>query len=164
MAQTTKTVSRLKLPARIRGKRGTSCDFSARIAFIDRIADLPGIETIERNDETVHGRVDIYLRGDASDRALKRRPAPKICSLDCNHITVSGLNRWDRYQVLANGWGKLTNDQVCVYLPRDHGELEIVWSIIRQAFDRLSGTPTLEPESANISTRDFPRFSRTSRQ
>jgi hypothetical protein len=32
------------------------------MALIERIADLPGIETIERNDETIPRRVDIYLR------------------------------------------------------------------------------------------------------
>jgi hypothetical protein len=134
------------------------------MALIERIADLPGIETIERNDETIPGRVDIYLRRKASDRVLKHEPARQLCCLDCADVTVSGLNRWDRYQVLANGWGRLMDAKVCVHLPRNREELEIVWSIIRQAYDGLLSTPTSEPESAEISTRDFPRFSHTSLQ
>lgn len=164
MAQTTKTVSRLKLPGRIRGNQKSSGDFSARMALIERIADLPGIETIERNDEIIPGRVDIYLRQESSGRALKPEHALQLCCLGCTGVTVSGLNRWDRYQVLANGWGKLMDAKVCVFLPRDHEELDIVWRIIRQAYDRLSGPSTSETELAEISTRDFPRFSRISLQ
>lgn len=162
MAKTTKLIARLKLRARIRNKRKTTGYFAARIALIERISGLPGIETFESNDQGSPGRVEIYLRGDDSDRALKRKPAPKICSLDFNGITVSGLNRWDRYQVLANGWGKLTNDQICVYLPRDHTELEIVWSVVRQAYNRLCGASS--SGSPEASTWNFPGFSRTSLQ
>lgn len=151
----------MKLPARMRNKQKSSGDFAARMALIERIADLPGIETIERNDEAIPGRVDVYLRREASDRVLKHESAPRLCSLDCDGLTVSGLDRWDRYQVLANRWGKLMIDQVCVYLPRDQKELEIVWSIIRQAYDRLFDTSTSELGSGEISTWDLPKFSRT---
>jgi hypothetical protein len=134
------------------------------MALIERISDLADIETVERSDDGIPGRVDIYVRREASNRASKDEPAPKMCSLNFGCVTVNGLDRWDRYQVLANGWGKLVDAQVCVYLPRDHEELEIVWRIIRQAYDGLSGTPTSESKSAKISTQDFPRFSRTSLQ
>lgn len=164
MEKTTRTAARFKLPARIRNKRNTSGDFSARMALVDRIADLPGIETVERNDQTVPQRVEIYLRREASDRVLKRKPARLLCSLDCNWVTVNGLSRWERYQVLANGWGKLVNDQVCVYLPRDHKELKIVWRVIRQAYDRLLGPLIPEAGSLVVSTWDWPKFSRTSLQ
>jgi len=164
MTKTTKKAARLMLPARIRNKQKSAGDFAVRMALVDRIADLPRIETAERNDETVPGRVAIYLRREASDRVLKRRPAQLLCSLDCNGVTVGGLNRWERYQVLADGWGKLINDQVCVYLPRDRKEVEIVWSIIRRAYDRLSGPLIPEPGSLVISTWDLPRFSRTGLQ
>jgi hypothetical protein len=46
--------TRHRLPVRIRNKRNTANDFEARIAPADRIADLPGIEIIERrNDASV---------------------------------------------------------------------------------------------------------------
>jgi hypothetical protein len=164
MMKITKRAARLKLPARIRNRRKTSGDFSARMALIDRIAELRGIETVECNDETVPRRVEICLRQESTDPVLKRKPAPTLCRLDCNGVTVNGLSRWEKYQVLANGWGRLIDNQVCVHLPRDHKELDIVWRIIRQAYDRLLDTSTSEPGSAGISTRNFPRFSRTSLQ
>ena len=164
MAKTTGNPARFKLPARIRNKRKTPGDFSARVALIDRIADLPGIETVERNDETTPCRVEIYLRREASDRVLKRKAAQMLCSLDCNGVFLNGLDRWERYQVLANGWGKLVDHEVCVYLPRDSHELEVVWGIFRRAYDRLFGPLTSEAGSLVISTWDWPRFSRTSLQ
>jgi hypothetical protein len=145
-------------------KQKNSGDFAARMALIDRIADLPGIETVERNDESIPGRVEIHLRRETSDRVLKRKPARILCCLDCNGVTVSGLSRWERYQLLTKGWGRLANDQVRVYLPRDQKELEIVWSVIRQAYDRFTSPPIPESGSVVISTWDFPRFSRTSLQ
>ena len=164
MTKTSKKAARLTLPARIRNKQKSSGDFAARMALIDRIADLPGIETVERNDEDIPGRVEIYFRRETSDRVLKRKPARQLCCLDCNCVTVSGLSRWERYQVMTNGWGKLINGQACVYLPRDHEDLEIVWSVIRQAYGRFTGRTTPESGSAVVSTWDFPRFSRTSLQ
>jgi hypothetical protein len=134
------------------------------MALIERISDLPGIETVERSHETIPGRVEIYVRRDTSDRVSKRKPARQLCCLDCNCVTVSGLSRWERYQVMTNGWGKLINGQACVYLPRDHEDLEIVWSVIRQAYGRFTGRTTPESGSAVVSTWDFPRFSRTSLQ
>jgi hypothetical protein len=164
MAQTTKKTARFTLPARIRSKRRSSGDFSARFALIDRIADPPGIETVECNDEASPRRVEIYLRRDSSDRVLRRKPPRMLCSLDCKGVFLSGLNRWERYQVLANGWGKLTDDHVCVYLPRDSKELEIVWSVFQRAYERFIGPAEPEAGSPVISTWDWPRFSRTKLQ
>ena len=164
MAKTTKKPTRFKLPARIRNNRNSAADFSPRMALIDRIADLPGVETVERNDETIPRRVEIYLRRDATDRVLKRKAPRLLCSLDCNGVTISGLSRWERYQVLVNGWGKLVDDQVCIYLPRDRKELEIVWSVVQRAFDKLIGPLVPEAGSLVVSTWDWPRFSRTSLQ
>lgn len=153
-----------RLPARIRNKGTASDHFGARMALIDQIADLPGIETVEHSNETIPRRVDIYVRRETSDRVLKRQPARCLCSLDSQALTVSGLSRWEKYQVLANGWGQLINDQVSVYLPRDQKELEVVRSIIRRAYDRLIGPLTPEAGSLVISTWDWPRYSRTSLQ
>ena len=164
MAKATKRTERVKLTARLRNKRKTPGDFSARVALIDRIADLPGIETVERNEETSPRRVEIYLRHEASDLVLKRKAAQMLCSLDCDGVYLNGLDRWERHQVLANGWGKLVEHEVCVYLPRDSHELEIVWSVVQRAYDRLFGPSTPEAGSLVISTWDWPRFSRTSLQ
>ncbi len=134
------------------------------MALIDRIADLPGIETVECNDETIPRRVKIYLSHQPSIRPLKQKPATMLCSLDRNGVFLNGLDRWERYQVLSTGWGKLVERDVCVCLPRDTGELEVVWRIVQQAYDRLTEPMIPEAGSLVISTWDRPRFSRTSLQ
>ena len=164
MARTTNNAARFLLPARIRNKRKSSGDFSARMALIDRIAELPEIETVERNDEASPRRVDIYLRRDAADRVLKRKPPQLLCSLDSNGVFLSGLDRWEQYQVLAKGWGRLVDDRVFVYLPRDNKELEAVWNTFRTAYERLIGPAKPESGSLVVSTWEYPRFSRTSLQ
>ena len=164
MAGTTTKGARFTLPTRMRNRRKTPGDFSARVALIDRIADLRGIETVERNDETTPRRVEIYLQRESSDRVLKKKPRQMLCGLDCNGVFVNGLDRWEKYQVLAKGWGKLVDHQVCVYLPRDKKELEIVWDVIQRAYDRFLGPAAPEAGSLVISTWDWPRHSRTSLQ
>lgn len=164
MAKTTNRTGRFKLPARLRNKRKTAGDFSARVALIDRISDLPGIQTVERNDETTPRRVQIYLRHKVFDHEIGRKARQMLCSLDCIGVFLNGLDRWERYQVLANGWGKLVGHEVCVYLPRDGHELDIVWSVVQRAYERLMVPSTPEAGSLVISTWDWPRVSRTSLQ
>ena len=164
MDNTARLTTRFKLPGRIRNQRNTADDFEARMALADRIADLPGIETIERADDTVPCRLDVYLRRECPDRALKNKPARLFCSLDRDSVTVRGLDRWGRSQVLSCGWGRLVDDRVCVYLPRDRKELEAVWSIVHRAYDSFFDSPEPEPGSIVLSTWDWPKFSRTSLQ
>ena len=164
MKKTARTTTRFKLPARIRNKRNIAGDFQARVALEDRIAALPGVETIERNDNAAPARVDIFLRRESTDRGLKRRPLRLLCSLGNDTVIVSGLDRWDRYQALSCGWGRLVDDLVCVYLPRDRNELETVWRIVLRAYDALFDSSAPEPGSLIVSTWDWPRFSRTSLQ
>jgi hypothetical protein len=156
--------TRLKLPARIRNKRNTAGDFEARMALADRIADLPGIEIIERSVATAPCRIDIYLRRAGTNGKPKGKPACLFCSLDRESATVSGLDEWSRYQVLSNGWGKLDDELVCVYLPRDRKELETVWLIVQRAHSNLFDASLPEPGSLTVSTWDWPEFSRTSLQ
>jgi hypothetical protein len=162
MKDTTELMTRFKLPARIRRKPNTTGDFDARIALADRIAGLPGIETIERNDDSESCRIDIYLRNGRMSLRPSRKPALLFCSLERSDITVSGLDRWTRHQVLSRGWGQLVGDAVCVTLPRDAAELETVWSIVQQAHGHLFDASTPEPGAVRISTWDLPKFSRTS--
>ena len=80
MKDTTEQMNRFKLPARIRNKPNTAGDFDARIALADRIAGLPGIETIERNDDSGSCRIDIYLRNGRMSLRPSRKPALLLCS------------------------------------------------------------------------------------
>ena len=111
--------TRLRLPARIRNKRNTADDFEARIALADRIAELPGIEIIERRDEEVPCRIEIYLGHEYTNRATQGQPPFLLCSLDRESVTVGGLDKWYRYQVLSYGWGLLVDVRVRVFLTLD---------------------------------------------
>lgn len=164
MEETTRLTPRFKLPARIRNKRNTAAHFEARMALADRIADLPGIETIERADDTVPSRIDVYLRRECAAGMLKSRPARLFCSIDRDSVTVSGLDRWGRHQVLSCGWGTLVDERVCIHLPRDRKELDAVWSVVHRAYKDLFDSSEPEPGSTVVSTWDWPKFSRTSLQ
>ena len=164
MENTARLTTRFKLPTRIRNKRNTADDLEARMALADRIADLPGIETIERADDTVPCRIDVYLRRECPDHALKRKPARLFCSLDRDSVMVRGLDRWGRHQVLSSGWGTLVDERVCVSLPRDRKELEAVWSIVHRAYNSFFDSSEPEPGSIVLSTWDWPKYSRTSLQ
>jgi len=164
MDNTAVLTTRFKLPARLRNKRNTAGKLEARMALADRIADLPGIETIERADDTVPCRIDVYLRRECPDQMLKSKPARLFCSLDRDNLTVRGLDRWGQHQVLSGGWGSLADERVCVHLPRDRKELEAVWSIVQRAYSSFFNSSEPEPGSIVLSTWDWPRFSRTSLQ
>lgn len=164
MDDTTRLTTRFKLPARIRNKRNTAANFEARMALADRIADLPGIETVERAGDTVPSRIDVYLRRERSAGALRRRPARLFCSLDRDSVTISGLDRWGQHQVLSCGWGTLVDELACLHLPRDHEELDAVWSVVHRAYSSFFDSSEPEPGSIVLSTWDWPKYSRTSLQ
>ncbi len=164
MLSSTSEPKRFILPDRIRATASASSNIAARLALIDRIADLPGIETVERNDESIPRRVDVYLRSDRGDQVLKRRPGTYFLGIDSQGITLHGLSQWERHQVIAHGWGTLVDDQVCVYSPRNEDEIDVTWKIIRRAFDRLYNPVTLRSLSPVMSTWHLPRFSRTNLQ
>jgi hypothetical protein len=109
-------------------------------------------------------RLDIYLSHAGTNRGPQGQPALLLCSLDRESVTVSGLDQWNRYQVLSYGWGKLVDDRVRVFLPRDRRELEIVWLIVQSAHSRLFDASVPETGSMTLSTWDWPKFSRTSLQ
>ena len=117
---------------------------------------------VKGKDKTERFKLSARLRNrrEASDRVLKRKAAKMLCSLDCSGVFLNGLDRWERYQVLAMGWGKLVDHEVCVYLPRDSKELEIVWNVIQRAYDRLMGPGFPEAGSLVVSTWDWPSWSR----
>ena len=150
-----------KLRARIRNRKSLSNDLQMRTELIDRIAELRGIETIERREDTVPCQVDVYLKRDPADRVRKTQSPPLLYSLNCNGVMVSGLDRWAQHQVLSRGWGKLIFDQVLVFLPRDNKELDVVLKILHRAHDNLYVSSAKERGTQILSTWDWPKFSRT---
>ena len=161
MASTTQYVKRFGLPARIRTGKAYTNEFAAKMALIDRIADLHGIETVEYNSDAVPSQVDVYLALHPAGRARKSLSPPLLCSLNSKGLMVNGLDDWARHQVVSNGWGKLTFDLALVFLPRDDNELEVCWSIVQRAYDNLFVPSAEEPGTQILSTWDWPKFSRT---
>lgn len=134
------------------------------MALVDRIADLPGIEAIDRDDRCIPSRVDVCVQRPGADRARREGSLLQLCSLSGDGIAVYGLDRWGRYQALARGWGVLVGDHVLVCLPRDRNELEVVWSIVKRAYDNQYVAPGHDTGARVISTWDWPKFSRTTLQ
>ena len=161
MATTTRNVCRFSLRARIRTGKANSNEFATKLALIDRIADLRGIETVERNGDAVPSHVDVYLTRHSTFPVRKRLSPPLLCSINSKGLTIDGLDDWARHQVVSNGWGKLIYDSVLVFLPRDDNELEVCWSIVQQAYDNLFDSSAPEPGTQLVSTWDWPKFSRT---
>jgi len=163
MAATLCETGRFSLPARVRTRKPTQVDFSSRLALADRIADLPGIHTVEHIDGSLPCSVDVYLSG-PDGPARKPTTSTLLCNISREGICVQGLADWDKYQVLCRGWGKLQQNRVLIHLPRDSGELEVCWTILERAFDSL--TKPMEPRVAikKQSRLDLPRFSRTTHQ
>ena len=155
---------RFELPPRIRAEKKPSDKLATRTALIDRIADLRGIETVQRRDNTVPCQVDVYLCQDSKVRRRGSELTPLFCSLNCDGVAVSGLDRWAQHKVISRGWGKLDADRVLVYLPRDRRELSIVWKILRRAHDNLFNPSDKLAGEQMVSTWDWPKFSRTTLQ
>ena len=163
MATTTRNVCRFSLPARIRTGKANSNEFATKLALIDRIADLRGIETVERNDD-VPSHVDVYLSRHSTVTARKRSSPPLLCSLNSKGLTIDGLDNWARHQVVSNGWGKLMSNSVLVFLPRDDYELEVCWSIVQRAYDNQFDSSAPAPGTQIVSIWDWPKTSRTTLQ
>jgi len=154
-------LARFELPARIRNKKSLSDDLKLRMALIDRIADFPGIETVECRNDTVPCQVDVYLKRDTAERVRRTQSPPLLYSLSCNGVMVSGLDRSAQHKVVSRGWGKLFFAQVLVFLPRDNKELDVVWKILQRAYDNLFDSSANESGTHIVSTWDWPKCLRT---
>ena len=164
MATTVHKPARFELTQRIRTDKKFARDLETKLALIDRIAELPGIETVERRDDAVPCRVDVYLKRDSARSFREGQAASLFCSLSRDGIAICGLDRWARHQVVSRGWGKLNFDEVLVFPPRDSRELDTVWKIVRRAYDNLFDPSAGGPGAHIVSTWDWPKFSRTTLQ
>ena len=151
------------LPARIRAGKVSADGFSCRLVLADRIADLPGIDVVEESGDTLPRRVRVYLRA-RSTSLRKQQQALPFCTRSRDRITIHGLSEWDRHQVLRGGWGKLRQDHVSLFLPRNTEELEVCWDVLQRAFSNLSTALAKAPLVRQASWLDLPRFSRTTLQ
>jgi hypothetical protein len=155
---------RFKLPIRSRPRQAAQVDLIARLELIDRVAELSGIHVNEHIDATVPCRVDVMLVARSSMRLHNKATQQKLCSLSCEGVTVYGLDKQARCEVVSRGWGELDLGAVRVGLPRDSKELESVWSIIKWAYDGKHISSDSEPGTHLAATWVWPKFSRTSLQ
>jgi hypothetical protein len=156
--------NRFQLPARAGTKTSASIELPTRLALINRIANLKEIETVESSSNNVVSQMDVYLGPDLS-ASLRERQAPQLlCSLNCNSMTINGLDLSTRQQILDQHWGEQVSDSLAIHMPRDNEELDIVWNLLLQAYNFLSNSSVKEPMARMVPNWNLPRFSRTSLQ
>lgn len=163
MASLLQDEMKFQLPARIRGQCVSQEGCLARLLLADRIAELPGIETVENDPARLPSSITIHLVSDTA-QARKQKPPVLFCRISKEGINLQGLSDRDRYQVLARGWGTLAQDNVLVYLPQDKHELEVCWSILQHAYNTLLGMPLKSSPRQNAAISELPQFSRTTLQ
>ena len=129
------------LPARIRARGPSHPDLGVNLDLIDRIVDLPDIDAVEHGEGLVPQQVDMYLRGPAARDLVRRGHPTLLCSFARDGLTIYGLDRGARHHILDRGWGGLSADRVVVYLPRDDKELEVVWRIVKRAYENQRYSP-----------------------
>ncbi|MDH3265374.1 MAG: hypothetical protein OEM25_00280 [Gammaproteobacteria bacterium] len=163
MAVAAQDLKHYHLPSRIRAGKAPATDFACRLALADRIAGLPGIQTVEEVTDTLPCRVDVYLQA-PSISIRRQHDAKLLCSIARDGIHVYGLHEWDRHQVLRGGWGKLNRDHVQIFMPRDHEELEVCWAVLQRAYQCLLHVSAMGPLLRRTLSWELPRFSRTALQ
>jgi len=147
---------RLRLPTRIRTKPEQEARPAPHRTLAERIAGLPGIEVVRQDDAGLLLDVAVYvLDGKTAEARL-------LCNLQNHGITVHGLDDWDRHQVVLRGWGRLTRDCVLLFTPRDDGEVDVCWDILKRAGHRLSHSSAVR--TRRVSAWGLPSYSRTTLQ
>jgi hypothetical protein len=155
--------SQFQLPTRIRSKLAATDGSLARLALADRIAELPGIRTVENGSQALPSGVGVFLQ-DQSGSIRKQLPPRLLCDISRDGIRVHGLSDPDRKRILSRGWGSLLHDSVLIFLPRDDAELEVCWSILQHAYSCLNTVSARPPSMRRAGFGELPRFSRTTLQ
>jgi hypothetical protein len=163
MAAAAHEVRHYHLPARIRARKARDDSFSCRLALADRMADLAGIQTVEDGDGILPNRVTVYLQAPSSSQR-REHAALLLCKIGRDEIEIHGLDVGDRHRVLRAGWGRLRQDHVLMYPPRDHAELEVCWNIIQRAYRFLADASARSPLARKLASVELPKFSRTALQ
>lgn len=158
------TLRRFQLPSRIRAKATAAEALPSRLMLVDRISELPGVEAVECDGDILPRRINVYFRDATAGRTVRDPERRLLCRLSANGIAVFGLDDWAKHQVIMRGWGKLLHDRVLVFLPRDESELDICWSILRQAYDSVFNRSVQKIGNGYPGTHRLPSFSRTTLQ
>lgn len=163
MATAADQVRRLMLPPRIQAKIAPSDGCLARLALADRIADLPGIVTVDEVVDKNHFSVNVFLQLDSG--SLKKQATPiRFCSIDHDGLDIFGLGDSDKEAIVSSGWGKLKARHVLVFLPRDDAEVEACWRILSLVYEKLTNLPSGARRTGAVSPWALPYFSRSKLQ
>lgn len=156
--------TRFQLPARAGTKPYASNELPTRLSLIDRIANLKEIETIRSSNNAATCQLDVYVRPNLS-ASLRELKAPQfLYSVNCNKVTINGLDHRTRQQVLDHGWGEILSGRLVIHMPRDNEELDIVWGLLLRAYNLISIYSAQEAGTPMVPNWGLPRFSRTSLQ
>lgn len=158
------TPRRFQLPARIRANATAAEALPSRLLLADRISELPGVEAVECDGDILPRRINIYVRDATAGRTGRNPERGLLCRLSANGISIFGLDDWAKHQVIMRGWGKLLQDRVLVFLPRNESELDICWRILRQAYDSVFHRSAGLPGNGYPVAQRLPGFSRTTLQ
>lgn len=163
MATPASELERFRLPTRIRARQASDDLFSAEALLADRIASLPGIQTVAGGSATLPRGVDVYLQ--MADPAARTQSLPTLlCTIGEDGLELYGLQDRDRHRIVASGWGRLQGKSVMVHLPRDKQELEVCWDILQHAYRSFFQPSAFAPRLRPVTLGQLPRFSRTTLQ
>jgi len=135
----------------------------ARILLADRIAELPGIRTVDNGPESLPSSVTVFLESEHGP-ARKRMPPLPLCVISRDGLSVHGLSLRDRQHLAAQGWGTLSHERVRLFMPRDEHEVDVCWTILQHAHCSLLNISARAPGTRHVSSRALPSFSRTTLQ
>jgi hypothetical protein len=163
MVTVARELTRFRLPLRASARIAPADSLVTRLGLAERIAELPDIITLDCGTDTLPREVEVYVQHDAGRPQRKRRPPSMFCRITQAGLLLSGLDDWQRNEVLLRRWGRLTREGVFVYMPRDESELNICWTILEQALAQLRAR-ALMSGGASGRSRELPSFSRTNLQ
>jgi len=158
MATAADHVRRLLLPTRIGDGNPPSEGCLPRLALAARIADLPGILTVDKVVDQAQFSVNVFLQPEPGSSRKPLLPV-RFCSINNDGIEILGLDDIDKEAIVSNGWGRLQAKRVLVYLPRDKEEVEACWQILTFAYDRLNDIFNVHPRKRSVSPWAVPYFS-----
>jgi hypothetical protein len=157
MAYSAFSLSSFALPTRVRGKPARASGSVAQFQLIERIAELPCVQTVERGSPDGPITACVYLQP-----TRKRLPPVMFCRVSHTGISVEGLSDAERYQVLCKGWGRLEAHRIQLFMPQDQNELEACWSILYRAYNSIINPPKQPPTAPPVLFGSSPEPSHTS--
>ena len=163
MATAADQVRCLMLPTRIQDRVLSSEGCLPRLALAARIAELPGIVTVDKVVDQIRFGVNVFLRPESG--STRKPVAPiRFCSIDNDGIEIFGLNSADKLIIVSHGCGRLHAKRVLVYLPRDNAEVDACWRILAFAYETISGEFNRQRRTRSVSPWALPYFSQNKLQ